>query len=151
RLSQVHGALERFDGWADISTEGTGPGDTENIVVLRPSNRGHDQAFPAELRRTGRGMRFLGACAASVAVIAVVATVLMLPQWRDRSIATDRGERREVVLDDGSVVQLDPQTQLKVRYANDLRQIQLASGRAVFRVAKDPTRPFLVSSGDTQV
>jgi transmembrane sensor len=62
--------------------------------------------------------------------------------------ATARGERREVVLDDGSRVALNGATIVQVGYATDRRDIQLLSGQALFHVAKDASRPFVVAAGD---
>jgi transmembrane sensor len=60
---------------------------------------------------------------------------------------TDIGERRVVVLDDGSQLSLDAATRVKVRFTDEGRKLQLLSGRAKFDVAKNPLRPFSVEAG----
>jgi transmembrane sensor len=67
------------------------------------------------------------------------------------TVETGRAERRSIALADGSVVQIDPQTQLRIRFDSHLRQIDLRQGRARFRVAKNPSRPFLVHADSTVV
>lgn len=56
------------------------------------------------------------------------------------------GARRTLTLDDGSVVQMDVATRLEVRMSEQRRQVQLLSGRAMFEVAHDKTRPFSVTA-----
>jgi len=64
---------------------------------------------------------------------------------------TGKGEVRSVPLDDGSVIWLNTDSQVKVRYGRAQRGVILARGEAMFEVAKDPSRPFVVHAGDTRV
>ncbi len=60
---------------------------------------------------------------------------------------TERGEQRRVVLEDGSTVHLNTRSTVLVTYDNDNRIIELSDdGEAYFEVAKDPQRPFVVST-----
>jgi transmembrane sensor len=56
-----------------------------------------------------------------------------------------------VTLVDGSLFQIDPQTRLRIEFKPHTRDVRLEEGRALFRVAKDPNRPFLVQAGATVV
>jgi transmembrane sensor len=58
--------------------------------------------------------------------------------------ATELGERRSVLLSDGSRVSLDSASQVLVRYAADARRLELVTGQARFDVAHDAARPFSV-------
>lgn len=60
---------------------------------------------------------------------------------------THTGERRLILLDDGSRLSLDADTSVKVRYTHARRELQLVHGRAKFNVAKDSFRPFTVTAG----
>ncbi|WP_423603371.1 FecR family protein [Sphingomonas sp. MS122] len=64
---------------------------------------------------------------------------------------TGVGERRVVMLDDGSRASLDAATEVDVRMQGDRRELHLISGRAKFDVAKDPLKPFSVRVGDKLV
>jgi transmembrane sensor len=86
-----------------------------------------------------------------VLTTAAVLTVWVLFLLRAEIIETGRGERRDVLLADGSLIQVDPLTVLQVRLKAHRRDIKLEQGRAVFRVARDPDRPFTVQSGMTLV
>lgn len=61
--------------------------------------------------------------------------------------ATEIGEQRTVVLEDGTRVQLDTDTEIRVSMHDDRRRVQLRKGRAHFDVAEDPKRPFEVIAG----
>lgn len=62
---------------------------------------------------------------------------------------TGVGERRSVVLADGSRVDLDTRTSFDV--AEGGRRLTLHAGQVFVTVASDPTRPFVVQSGDGHV
>jgi transmembrane sensor len=64
---------------------------------------------------------------------------------------TDIGEQRIVSLDDGSRLYLNSDTRLNVDLELYTRRIELQRGEAYFEVAKDPTRPFIVTAGDRTV
>ncbi len=70
---------------------------------------------------------------------------------RTRSYQTARGEVRLVPLQDGSVVTLNTATKVAVKFSDARRDIQLIDGEALFNVAKNPARPFVVNAGDVQV
>ena len=61
---------------------------------------------------------------------------------------TSVGQRTTVTLPDRSVVTLDTDTILRMHHAAGERRVSLERGRAFFRVAKDPSRPFVVAAGD---
>lgn len=61
--------------------------------------------------------------------------------------ATEIGEQRTVVLEDGTRVKLDTDTEIRVSMSDDLRRVRLRKGRAHFDVAEDPARPFEVIAG----
>lgn len=67
--------------------------------------------------------------------------------WGGHAIETALGEQRSTVLPDGSVVNLNTQSRLEVRYSDEFRLVELMAGEAVFDVAKDASRPFRVRAG----
>jgi transmembrane sensor len=87
--------------------------------------------------------RVLGAMAASVAAV-VGAT-----GWLEArsTFATRLGEIRRVPLADGTVMTINSGSELTVRMAARSREIEIAQGEAWFDVAKDASRPFVVTAG----
>jgi len=138
-VAHVDDTLERFKLWDEISVSSEEM--AANVVPLSQFKR------PAAARPP-RAVRWF--VAAGVSLIAVAAGWLA-PRSGATTIETDRAERREVVLKDGSVVSLEPETALRVNIGREQRYIVLTRGRALFHVAKDPTRPFIVHAGDTDV
>jgi transmembrane sensor len=61
-----------------------------------------------------------------------------------RHYATAHGEIRQVALLDGSSVTLNVDTMLDVTIGQHARTVQLTKGEAVFEVAHEPQRPFIV-------
>jgi transmembrane sensor len=67
------------------------------------------------------------------------------------SYRTDTGGRERIILEDGSTVDLNTNTQLSTQISATRREIVLERGEALFHVAHDPTRPFNVRAGGTLV
>ncbi|WNO07618.1 FecR family protein [Teredinibacter sp. KSP-S5-2] len=64
---------------------------------------------------------------------------------------TKVGEQRLIKLDDGSQVTLNTNSELKVKYSSDMRELTLVKGEVYFDVAKDRQRPFVVSIDESKV
>jgi len=65
--------------------------------------------------------------------------------------STGKGETKVVALKDGSVLTLNTNSEVQVRYSDELRSVELIRGEALFDVAKNKARPFVVTAGDTNV
>ena len=139
QVAHVHDTFERFKLWDEISVSSEET--AANVIPLSQFKR-------PTAARPPRAIRW--AVAAGVSLIAVAAGWFAL-RSSATTIETDRAERREVVLKDGSIVNLEPETALRVNIGSRQRYIVLARGRALFHVAKDPARPFIVHAGDTDV
>jgi transmembrane sensor len=88
---------------------------------------------------------------ASAAALLVFA--LLLKPWQESLIyyQTNLGERKEITLEDGSTVVLNTKSKIGVSYKSGQRYLTLTEGEALFKVAKDKARPFIVSTGEGQV
>lgn len=89
------------------------------------------------------------AMAASV-LLAVAGGVATYEQFAGR-IATERGEVRRIALDDGSVMVLNGDAVVQIRYDENVRRILLRRGEASFDVAHNPARPFIVDADGLNV
>lgn len=124
-----------------------------NIIPLSSHARrgGESGRTPTqgEVPNSTRRMRFAVAAAVLLAVIGASAWyghALLIPTY-----ATEIGEQRSITLADGSSVQLNSRSRLKVRFTDGERTVELLEGQALFSVAKNPARPFVVYSGPTRV
>jgi transmembrane sensor len=160
RVARVHGALGQFERWARVASRPAPPAD--NIVALPARGDASAPGATARIEVDELDERRLPALSrpkvrkptlylAAAAIVLVAFAFVLVPKLRGQIIETDRGERREVVLDDGSLVQVDPETRLRVKYSTSVRTVFLEHGRALFHVAKNPNRPFFVHAEDTVV
>lgn len=102
----------------------------------------------------GRSKRKLFAAAASFAVFLITGAIWLRPDPQLDSngyYATAVGDQRTVDLADGSVIELNTDTQIKVEYSNNERNITLLQGEAHFVVARIENVPFQVNAGPGQV
>ena len=89
-----------------------------------------------------------GGLAAALTGVAVVGVGWMA---RGRTHATGLGEVRVEALSDGSLMTLNTASRVRVDFSDRQRTIHLLEGEALFDVAKDAARPFIVDAGDTVV
>jgi transmembrane sensor len=89
------------------------------------------------------------------AAAALVLALFLSPQlgfYDDRQeFRTRVGEQLAVELADGSTIDLNTNSHLRVELDDDARRIFLVRGEAYFAVAKDPNRPFVVEAGNAEV
>lgn len=98
-----------------------------------------------------RAPRRAWAIAAALLILCVGASFAALQFYGGQTYATDIGELRTVTLADGSRVELNARSRIKVRFGDAERHIDLLEGQVLFTVAKDAARPFVVRSGSTDI
>ena len=82
---------------------------------------------------------------------AISITAVFVFRWEQGRYSTALGEQRIVTLADGSVVELNTNSVLKVGFTEHQRSIHMIKGEAFFRVAHDTSRPFVVNAGEASV
>jgi len=106
-------------------------------------------AKPATLRSP----RWVTALVATVATVIVGAAtwwhVARMPQ--PEQFLTAHGEQRTVRLEDGSVLHINSDSAVRVDFSGSERRVLMDRGQALFKVAKDASRPFRVRAGNTDV
>ena len=83
-----------------------------------------------------------------VAVVAVMAVYLVPQASTHRTLV---GRIETVAARDGSRITLNTATEIRVAFTRDRRNVELSQGEALFEVAKDPKRPFVVQAGNKRV
>ena len=106
-------------------------------------------AFHAASSFPRRRVLQLGGAIAASLLVAAGGTWEML-RHRGR-FATGKGETKVLALKDGSVVTLNTASEIQVNYTDTMRGVELLQGEALFDVARNKTRPFVVAAGDTNV
>jgi transmembrane sensor len=115
-------------------------------LTLRPA-----PAAAAAAAAAGRSRRLRWAALAAGILIAAVGALFWYAHPGFREFETATGEQRTFELEDGSVVSLNTHSRVAVRLAAHAREVRLLRGEALFHVAHDPSRPFLVSTDDAVV
>src|SRR5262249_20761043 len=72
-------------------------------------------------------------------------------QTNTQTYSTHVGEYHRVALADGSIIELNTDTEVRVHYSSHERHIDLTRGEALFQVAHNKKRPFAVAAGHTMV
>lgn len=114
-------------------------------LTLRPA-----PATPAAAVAT-RARRLRWAALAAGVLVAAAGALFWYAHPGFRQFETATGEQRTFELEDGSVVSLNTHSRVAVRLGAHAREVRLLRGEALFHVAHDPNRPFLVSTDDAVV
>lgn len=117
-----------------------------NVVPLRAVGERPDVVTPPA-QRSSRPWTI----AAALLVVCVGVMFAALQLYGRHTYVTGIGELRTITLDDGSRVELNARSRIKVRFSESRRDVDLLEGQALFSVAKDASRPFVVRSGSTAV
>jgi transmembrane sensor len=99
--------------------------------------------------KTGKfGLRIAGGLAAIAVAAIVIFTFLSMP--REQSYATNIGGHRTVALKDGSRIELNTDTALRIADGRE-RTVWIDKGEAYFEIRHDAAHPFVVVAGDSRV
>lgn len=111
------------------------------------------EADPRQAQGKDRSLRVVWRVAAAVAFMAVLSGLYLAYQAQHAvryvTKAAARGERTTVTLSDGSVVRLNAESTITFpeHFRATTREIAL-QGEAFFEVAKDPEKPFVITTGN---
>lgn len=118
---------------------------THPATAATPPARPHVDSPRLAWKKAGRLL-----IAAGVAAVAI-ATGLLTWLYQYPTYSTGVGEQRLIELEDGSTLDLNASSRVRVHYSARERDIDLIAGQALFSVAKNPSRPFVVHTGSTLV
>jgi transmembrane sensor len=114
-------------------------------ATLAPVHFAPRSSRPSGLTRWGLGAA-VAAAAVALAVMPFAGQILTPSEVYETARAP-----RTVVLPDGTKVYMNVGSRLSVRMTGNQRQVAMNDAEAVFDVAKDPKRPFLITAGDRLV
>lgn len=115
-------------------------------------------ASVSRLRPAAPGPRTAGSTSRRWAMAASIGAIFVLgvAAWRfygtqSEIYATSTGEQRVINLADGSRLQLNTHSRVATEFSRHERHVELLEGEAIFYVAKDASRPFVVESPNARV
>lgn len=135
-LARVECAMELISEMPTVRRELEERLGTEAIVAERPSPR---------------GVRGLAWAAGMAAVFAIAVGYWWIQTGSTHQYVTAERCQQEIALKDGSVVNLNVNSDVRVRLSKSERRVMLATGEAYFEVAADRNRPFIVTTAGVSV
>ena len=149
---QARSAAHRraFEATTDMweAVRGVKVSDAYASLSARPTSSGKSWSGGGDRWRIRR-RRWPLLIALSLIVLGAAAYVRFLP--RGDVYATRIGDQQQVTLDDGSRMTLNTDTRVRVNLRAESRNVEVLQGEALFEVAKDPHRPFVVHAGGSEV
>lgn len=147
--------LARFDAWLaepdNAQAYDTALAVTLELQAAAPQVLAEIRARPQRRRLVSpRGWLAAGGLAAA-ATIAIALTPASVFAPAQAAYATAKGQQHAVRLADGSTIDLNAGSRLQVTLSAHERRVVMGEGEAVFDVARDPARPFVIAAGDRQV
>ena len=134
-------AFERCtDTWEDVS-----------LVTLVDAFASARRLSPERDGLSSGGGRPRWAAALAVGIFLAVGA-LFLQLWRTAGVySTGVGEQQIVILEDGTRLSLNTHSRVRVDIDAARRRVRVEGGEALFEVAKDPRRPFVVQAAGSEI
>jgi len=121
--------------------------ETNRFAALRNPSR--SEAPKTRASRLPSWQFLARGAAAAALVLAVVGTAMTFDNDKSQTFATEVGARKTLTLADGSQIELNTNTSLRV--SDDQRTAWLEKGEAYFQITHDEAHPFTVNVGDRRV
>lgn len=160
-LEQVEGVWGRMDDLPGDGVDALRAGLPPGAPAAEPASaRPRPAPRPAQPGRRGwllgLGRLVPQAAAAAVAFSVVGGGWYGFNAWQrqpifEQTLATARGQLKEVTLPDGSTLWLDTATRAEVTLYRQRREVRLTEGQVLFAVQSNPEQPFDVLAGGTRV
>ncbi|HEX4712526.1 FecR family protein [Phenylobacterium sp.] len=152
-------ALNEFSDWRRHPENASAYADLDRLWARAGKLRGDPQlvratqdAFQARslFHRLAALLGHRGVIGGLVAA-AILAAVAVSWRMTTQDYQTGVGEQRLVSLRDGSRVRLNTASDVRVRFTSGERRLSLVRGEALFEVAHDAARPFVVDAGAARI
>jgi transmembrane sensor len=125
--------------------------ESERLRLSVPESAASGGLLASAWRRPGVRYPVFLALAATLVVVVIFGLISLNRGAPNQIFATALGEQRTERLADGTTLRLNTNSTLDARITGYGRAVTLHSGEAAFDVAKDSSRPFVVTVGDGTV
>jgi transmembrane sensor len=132
---------QRFGGWLEAHPDNAIAFDEMSRLWERLAVVKH---LPLPIPQDRSGWPRWALAPLALAACLVLAVTLSIVFTRPESHVTQVGEQQQVVLEDGSLLTLNTDTHVDVRFTDERRWLSLYRGEAYFEVVANPARPFVV-------
>ena len=134
-----------------LASKNWNDGEHSTVIPLPGVERALPNPVAPDQPRTRSRQRFAAIAASVLALVAGATWYQAHGPGSWDTYNTPVGEQRVISLEDGSTIYVNTDSRIDVRYTNTARELRLRDGEALFKVARDPQRPFQVIVGNTIV
>jgi transmembrane sensor len=146
RAAQVQRLCSHADVWSNVELQTLG---SSAVAAVGPWSRPDLPRLAAARPSLWRLWAPRSLWGLGIACCTAVLLIVVAP-WEQR-FETGGDERRQVKLEDGSVIDLAPSSSVRISFSKATRSVRLNRGEALFQVAKNAQRPFMVAAQGTNV
>jgi len=138
--------------WEDAPLLGKGAEDVEALIARTCAAGNVVRVGKDRQPLSVRSRRFVTPLRAALAASLVLVAIGITFWLQQRGVyETAIGEQRSLTLADGSTIELNAQSRVRVHFTAAERSIDLLEGQVLFHVTHDTARPFIVHSGAASV
>lgn len=125
---------------------GADPDPGANVIPFAPRHGGAMLVHDREVQEGRLGIVKVAAVLAGIVCSLFIIGFAVKASYFDERVVTGPAQWDKQLLEDGSVLRIGPNTRLQWSFSDQQRTIVLSRGEAMFEVAKDPRRPFIVTT-----
>ena len=138
--------------WEDAPLLGKGAEDVEALIARTRAACNVVRVGKDRQPLSVRSRRFVTPLRSALAASLVLVAIGIAFWLQQRGVyETAIGEQRSLTLADGSTIELNAQSRVRVHFTAAERSIDLLEGQVLFHVTHDTARPFIVHSGAASV
>ena len=138
--------------WEDAPLLGKGAEDVEALIARTRAACNVVRVGKDRQPSSVRSRRFVTPLRSALAASLVLVAIGIAFWLQQRGVyETAIGEQRSLTLADGSTIELNAQSRVRVHFTAAERSIDLLEGQVLFHVTHDTARPFIVHSGAASV
>jgi transmembrane sensor len=139
--------------WEDTPLLGKGADDVEALCARARAAGNVVRVGKDRQPSCERSRRFATPLRSALAASLVLVVAIGITFWQQQRgvYETAIGEQRSLTLADGSTIELNAQSRVRVNFTAAERSIDLLEGQVLFHVTHDTARPFIVHSGAASV
>jgi transmembrane sensor len=148
----VRAYLQIFALWENAPLLGKGAEDVEALIARARATGNVVRVGNDRQPSSVRSRRFVTPLRSALAASLVLVAIGIIVWLQQRGVyETAIGEQRSLTLADGSTIELNAQSRVRVHFTAAERSIDLLEGQVLFHVTHDSARPFIVHSGAASV
>lgn len=149
---------KEFESWLKEDEEHKKAFEEANLVysIFQNIPKNHTQTLSKNALKEAKKIKFIEKIVKPFIGMAAILCGLFIgykffiPEY-EKDYKTQFSSLKQEILPDGSKLSIDTKSNLQIEYFKDKRKVFLENGQVLFEVAKDKSRPFIITSGKTSI